>query len=125
MIVGIGVDLLEIERIERLWRRSGDRFARRICTAAERAYCAGTGRPAASLCARFCAKEAVMKCLGSGWSDGVGFRSIEVVRAPGGAVGIALHGRAAELARARGIRHVHLSLSHDQRQAVAFAVAEG
>jgi holo-[acyl-carrier protein] synthase len=125
VILGIGTDLESIARIEGLWQRAGTRFLQRIYTAAEVEYCLSLAAPAPSLAARFCAKEAVMKCLGSGWADGVRFCDIEVVRAASGAVAVVLHGRAAERAAARGIARVHLSLSHGDGQALAFAVAEG
>jgi holo-[acyl-carrier protein] synthase len=125
VIVGVGIDTLELQRLERLWQRAGEHFLQRVYTAAERAYCLQQARPVPSLAARFCAKEAVMKCLGTGWTGGVGFRAIEVVRAASGAVAIALHGTAAAVARAQGIRRVHLSLSHNEHSAVAVAVAEG
>ena len=102
----------------------GGRFDR-IYTSGEASYCTGQASPAASLAARFAAKEAVMKCLGTGWADGVGFQQIEVVRAASGAVSVRLSGRAAEVAAARGIDTVHLSLSHSDHHAVAMAVAEG
>jgi len=123
-IAATGVDLVEVARIEALWQRGGERFLQRLFTPAERAYCLLRHRPAESLAARFCAKEAVMKCLGTGWTGGVTFRSIEVVRAPSGAVAVALHGTAQELARRRGIARIHLSLSHGESTAIAFAVAE-
>lgn len=124
MIVGVGVDQIEIERIARLCREGGARFLARVYTAAERDYCLGQQDPAPSFAARFCAKEAVMKCLGTGWTQGVTFASIEVRRNPGGAVEVHLEGVAAETARRLGIRRVHLSLSHDGTRAIAFAVAE-
>lgn len=123
MIAAIGVDMVAIDRIEALWRRAGERFLARVFTAAEQRYCLGRARPAPSLAARFAAKEAVMKCLGTGWSGGVGFPHIEVVRGEGGAVGVALHGPAAETATARGLGPILLSLSHTDGMAVAFAVA--
>jgi holo-[acyl-carrier protein] synthase len=124
MIVAVGVDTVEIARIERLWHNAGERLLQRLCTAGERDYCLARARPAAALAARFCAKEAVAKCLLSGFASGVTLRSIEVTRAPDGAVGVVLHGAAAELAANRGIRRVLLSLSHNDHSAVAFAVAE-
>ncbi len=124
MIVATGVDLIEIARIERLWRHGGERFLQRVFTAQERAYCLGKARPAAALAARFCAKEAVMKCLGTGWGHGVGFRAIEVVRDDQGVVAITLHDRASAAATARGIARIHLSLSHIEQTAIAVAIAE-
>lgn len=123
MIGAIGVDLIEIARIARLWQRSGDRFLHRVYTAAELAYCLHQHAPAAALAARFCAKEAVAKCLGTGIGDGVTWRSIEVVRDPAGPVSVRLHGRALCVAAQRGLQTFHLSLSHDEQRAIAFAVA--
>ena len=118
MIVGIGSDLVAIDRIAALWQRRGDAFLGRVFTAAERSYCLG-------LAARFGAKEAVMKCLGTGWTDGIRFVDIEVVRNGNGAVGIQLHGKAATHAAARQIGRIHLTLSHDAGHAMAVAIAEG
>ena len=125
MITAIGVDSVAIDRLEALWQKNGDRFARRILTAGELAYCRSRHRPAESLAARFCAKEAVMKCLGTGWADGIGFQQIEVQRDGNGAVTAVLHGAAAARAAALGIRRLHLSLTHTATTATAFAVAEG
>ncbi len=125
MIIHNGVDLVEVRRIADLFARQGERFLARIYTEAERAYCLRKANPGPSLAARFAAKEAVMKCLGTGWSDGVGFAQIEVVRAPSGAPAIRLTGRAAEVAQAIGIERIHLSLTHTDDSALAFAIAEG
>ena len=125
VIVSTGVDLVDVARIEALVEREGNRFLERIYSSAERAYCMKRGRPAEALGSRFAAKEAVMKCLGTGWSDGVTFTQIEVLREETGAVGIRMTGRAAEVAAELGIRRVHLSLSHTAEQAIAMAVAEG
>lgn len=124
MIVAIGVDSVAIRRVEDLWRRTGARFLERVFTERERAYCLSRHRPAESLAARFCAKEAVMKCLGSGWAMGLAFRQIEVVRDDAGAVQVRLTGEAAARAAARAIRTVHLSLTHTDEVATAFAVAQ-
>ena len=124
MIVAVGADLVEITRIRKILERTRESFLARAFTESERAYCETRGDPADSLAGRFAAKEAVMKCLGTGWSQGVGFRQIEVVRSAEGAVGIALTGRAAELAAERGIARIHVSISHSGGQALAFAVAE-
>ena len=123
-IVGIGVDTVAIARIEDLLARGGARFLDRVYTEREQDYCRGRHRPGESLAARFCAKEAVMKCLGTGWANGVTFRQIEVRRDPTGAVGVELFGTARERAAALGIARVHLSLTHDGAMATAFAVAE-
>lgn len=124
MIVAVGVDTVAVERIGGLWQRAGDRFLARVFTAGEREHCLQASRPAESLAARFAAKEAVLKCLGTGWAAGIGFTHVEVVRRPGGAVNVRLHGPAAVRARDLGIRAVHLSLTHAAGLATAFAVAE-
>jgi holo-[acyl-carrier protein] synthase len=125
MIRAVGIDTECIARIGRLCQRGNQRMLDRLFTPAEQAYCQTQAQPAASLCARFCAKEAVMKCLGTGWTRGVRFCDIEVLRTADGRVGIALHGRAAALASELGIDRIHLSLTHANGMATAVAVAEG
>ncbi len=125
MIVATGVDLVEVSRIQQMLTDQGERFLTRIFTTTEAEYCASQANPATSLGARFAAKEAVMKCLGTGMADGVTFGQIEVVRTEAGSVGIRLRGRAADVAKSLGIAKVHLSLSHTREHAVAMAVAEG
>jgi holo-[acyl-carrier protein] synthase len=124
MIVGIGVDAIEIARIRGLWQRGGARFLHRVFTDDELTYCLSRHDPAESLAARFAAKEAVMKCLGTGWADGLGFRQIEVCRAANGDVCLGLGGEAAARAARLGIRRWHLSLTHAETVATAFAIAE-
>jgi holo-[acyl-carrier protein] synthase len=124
VIVGIGVDSVDIARIEAMWERGGQRFLHRILSDAETAYCLSRHRPAESIAARFCAKEAVMKCLGTGWAQGIGFRQIEVVREDEGRVRIRLGGDAAARAAALDIREPHVSLTHTAATATAFVVAE-
>jgi holo-[acyl-carrier protein] synthase len=124
MIHAIGTDLIEIERIQTVFERTGERFLKRILTEAEREYCMGKTQPGPSLAARFAAKEAVMKCLGTGWTQGVIFRDIEVTRTKTGAPGIELHGRSGEIAAEQGITSWHLSLSHSLGHALAMVVAE-
>lgn len=127
MILGNGVDIAEIERIERaLDAAHATRFRHRVFTAGERDYCDGRGRGRAqSYAARFAAKEAVMKALGVGWGRHAGWGDIEVVRARGEAPQIVLHGRARETARRRGIERLSLALTHAGGLALAFVVAEG
>lgn len=124
MILGVGIDTVDVPRIQRLWQRSGERFLARVFTPAEAAYCLTRAHPAESLAARFAAKEAAMKCLRTGWADGLGFRQVEVVRTAAGAVDLALHGEAATLAQRLGIRRWHLSLTHTATSASAFVLAE-
>jgi len=123
-IVGVGLDLVEVERIVKLIEDHADRFVTRCFTAAEVAYCQPRANAAESYAGRFAVKEAVMKVLGTGWGQGVGFRDIEVVRRPSGAVEVALHGGAAEHARRLGIERVHVSITHVKGMAAAVAVAQ-
>lgn len=124
MIVGIGIDSVTIARIERSWHNGGERFARRVLTATEFAYCRARHRPAESIAARFCAKEAVMKCLGTGWAHGIGFQQIELQSDAAGALHVVLSGEAGERARRLGIRAIHVSITHTESTATAFVVAE-
>lgn len=115
-----GVDIIEISRIAATLDRYGGRFLRRIYTEAEQAYC--RGRPP-QLAARFAAKEAVMKALGTG-VRGVAWREVEVTRRPGKAPEIRLHGRAEARARAMRLTRVAISISHSRAYALASVVAE-
>ena len=126
MIVGVGVDVCEIARIERaLAGLRGARFRTRVFTAGEVTYCERRGRTAAqSYAATFAAKEAALKAFGTGWSAGLGWQSVEVVRDGLGAPALALHGPARALARRRGVVRTHLSLSHAGALAVALVVLE-
>lgn len=123
-LAGIGVDLVEVERIRALHEKQGDHFLDMCFTPEEVAYALRKARVHESLAARFAAKEAVMKALGSGWAEGVSFRGIEVTMAESGAPSIRLHGGAAAYAQSRGIGTIHLSLSHTSDHAIAYAVAE-
>lgn len=115
---GVGIDQLEIERLEEALARR-PRLAERLFTAQERAYAAERARPGQHLAARFCAKEAVAKALGlEAWS----FTDVEVVRGEG-APSIVLHGDAARQAAALGVTEVKVSLTHTRREAAAVAIA--
>lgn len=124
MILGVGLDLVDVERIRALRERRGERFLRRVFTDAEAQACLARGDPARSLAARFAAKEAGMKALGTGWGSGVGWLDLEVVGEPGAAPRLVLRGRAAQLADARGVGAVHLSLTHDAGVAGAVVLLE-
>lgn len=115
-----GVDIIEISRIAGVLARYGGRFLRRVYTPGEIDYC--RGRPA-NLAARFAAKEAAMKALGTG-IRGVGWQDIEVVRAESGAPSLRLYGRAKARAERLGVRQMALSLSHSREYAVALVVAQ-
>jgi holo-[acyl-carrier protein] synthase len=126
-IVGTGVDIIEVERVERALTRAvtANRFRQRVFTEAEIAYCDSRGRPRyQSYAARFAAKEAVMKALGTGWNRHVGWTEIEVVRKRGHPPAIMLHGKIAQFARDRDIVRLHLSISHTTALAIAYVIAE-
>ena len=125
MILGIGVDLVEIGRIRAMRERHGARFSERIFLPAEAEFCLARPNSDQHFAARFAAKEAFMKALGTGWARGVGFRTIEVVRPETGPPALALHGKTAEHAEAVGMKQAHLSLSHTETYAVAQVVLEG
>ena len=124
MIVGTGIDIAEVARIRRSIERFGDRFVERVYTPGEINYCDSKANRAERYAARFAAKEAAMKALGTGWNHGVRWRDIEVCRQPGGRPTIAFHGKAAEFAARLGAVHVALSLSHTVEQAIAQVILE-
>jgi holo-[acyl-carrier protein] synthase len=124
MIVGSGIDMTEIERIRHSMDRYSNRFLDRIYTAAEQAYCLQKRNAAESFAARFAAKEAGAKALGTGISRGVSWLEIEVVRAPGGRPTIRFHGRAAEIAGRLGVAHTALSITHTNSLAMASVLLE-
>ncbi|HPH25542.1 MAG TPA: holo-ACP synthase [Pseudomonadota bacterium] len=123
MILGVGLDLCPIERMQRALERSGSRFSQKVFTEAERAYCSARGQPAQHFAARFAAKEAVLKALGV--PSGLSWHELEVVSTAGGAPELRLSGVAATLAAERGIRRLHLSLTHSGNMAAAVVIIEG
>jgi holo-[acyl-carrier protein] synthase len=124
MIVGTGIDIAEVPRIQQSIARFGDRFLRRIYTEGEIRYCDSKANRAERYAARFAAKEAAMKALGTGWSHGVRWRDCEVVRLPGGRPTIAFHGEAGKVAARLGVKNAALSLSHTAEQAIAQVILE-
>jgi len=124
MIIAIGVDLVEISRIEEVFTRRGERFRRRVFTEGEISYCERRASKLASYAARFAAKEAVMKALGTGWAEGVGWKDIEVVSGPSGAPMIQLHRSALERMREIGATRALVSLTHSGELAIAQVVLE-
>jgi holo-[acyl-carrier protein] synthase len=123
-IVAIGLDLARIDRLEAVYARHRDRFLERIFTAGERSYCDKRASRMASYTGRFAVKEAVMKALGTGWSSGVTWREIEVVRESGSAPKLVLHGMTARVAETKGIHRFHITITHDGGIAAAVAIAE-
>ena len=125
MVLGLGTDLIEISRIEESIQQFGQRFLDRIYTTGEINYCQRKKKHAAeSFAARFAAKEAGAKALGTGISCGVSWKEFEVRREPGGKPSLHLSGRARELADELGIRRLTLSLTHSRDVALAVVVAE-
>jgi holo-[acyl-carrier protein] synthase len=125
MVVGVGTDLIEIARIEQSIRRFGERFLRRVYTQREIAYCQRKKNAAESFAARFAAKEAGAKALGTGISRGVNWLELEVAREMSGKPRLELSGRAAEMAKALGVTRTSLSLTHSRDVALAVVVMEG
>jgi len=121
MTLAIGVDLVEVGRVQAVLDRHAERFLARVYTAQEAADCQGQ---AASLAARWAGKEAVSKALGTGW-DGLQWTEIEIVRTPQGQPTVALHGAARAQAERLGLQQWAISLSHTAAYAVAFVVAQG
>jgi holo-[acyl-carrier protein] synthase len=125
MVLGLGTDLIEIARIKESIERHGDRFLHRVFTDDEIAYCQSKKNNAAeSFAARFAAKEAGAKALGTGISRGVSWKELEVRRTPGERPTLHLSGRAAERAGQMGVQTLNLSLTHSRDVAMAVVVAE-
>jgi holo-[acyl-carrier protein] synthase len=124
MVVGVGTDLIEIARIAQSVDRYGERFLHRVFTPREIAYCQRKKSSAESFAARFAAKEAGAKALGTGISRGIGWLELEVARAPGERPILQLTGRAADRARSLGVARISLSLTHSRDQALAVVIME-
>jgi holo-[acyl-carrier protein] synthase len=125
MILGLGTDLIEIERIQASIDQFGDRFLNRVFTEGEIAYCRRKKRHSAeSFAARFAAKEAGAKALGTGISRGVSWKELEVRRQPGERPTLHFSGRAAERAQSMGCRNIQLSLTHSRDVAMAVVLVE-
>lgn len=125
MILGVGLDVVETERIARAVALHGRRFEERVYTAAELTECAERADRAQALAGRFAAKEALLKALGTGSARGITFQQVEVVRRDGGSAALSLSGSAAAEARRKGVRRIHLSLSHEPGLAAAVVILEG
>ena len=125
MILGTGIDIVEVARVEAAMSRFGERFLARIFTPEERRYCESHARPVEHYAARFAAKEAGLKAIGTGWSRGVGWADVEVRREPGRRPVLIFCRKAAEIAVALGVSRVSLSLSHTGGHAIAQVILEG
>ena len=124
MIVGTGVDIAEVARVGAAIERFGRRFLERVFTPEEIRYCDSKHNRMERYAARFAAKEAALKAIGTGWKRGVAWRDVEVRREPGGRPSIAFSGKAGEFASRLGVRHASLSLSHTAEQAIAMVILE-
>jgi holo-[acyl-carrier protein] synthase len=124
MIVGMGIDLIEIERVQKAHRRYGRRFIDRLFTHEEASYCLRKKNPYESLAGRFAAKEAVIKAFSRGFGGRWKWKHIEVVRESSGKPTIRLEGILEELRLQRKIERIHLSIAHSKRDATAIVVCE-
>ncbi len=118
-IIGLGIDATDLPRVRDVFERYGERFLRRVFTDVEIAYCTRQRDPVPSLAGRFAAKEAAMKALGTGHSQGVLWRDIEVVRRPGGPPQLQLHGGAAARAQGMHVRRSLVTITHAETVAIA------
>jgi holo-[acyl-carrier protein] synthase len=124
VILGTGVDLAEVARIRASIERYGERFVQRIYTEREIAYVERKANKYERYAARFAAKEAGMKAIGTGWSNGVKWKDLEVANLPSGRPTLMLHGAAWEIAAHLGVKTIQLSLTHTAEQALAYVVLE-
>ncbi len=124
MIVGTGIDIAEVPRIADSIERFGERFLNRIFTEGERRYCDAKANRVERYAARFAAKEAGMKAIGTGWNHGVTWKDVEVTRMPGGRPTLSFHGKAAEFAAKLGAKNIALSLTHTADYAMAQVILE-
>ncbi|MDR0310528.1 MAG: holo-ACP synthase [Acidobacteriota bacterium] len=124
MIIGTGIDIVEIARFRKILAGTGERFLTRVFTSEERRFCLARRDPAPHFAVRFAAKEAVFKALGTGWSKGVTWLDVEVRRCEYDAPTILLHGAASEIAASKGIGKIHISLTHTDNWAAATAILE-
>jgi len=124
MIVGLGIDIVEVDRIEQAIQRYGQRFLQRVFTAAEIDYCQSKANAFERFAGRFAAKEAAMKAIGTGWTRGVRWRDFEVVREPSGRPILRLSGVAADVAERLGATRALVSITHTAAQAMAQVILE-
>lgn len=123
MILGLGTDIVAVHRIERVIK-SNPRFIEKVFSLGEQQYCSSKANPAQSYAARFAAKEAFMKALGTGWDEGISWAQIEVINDARGKPCLKLSGATEALAKSRGTELIHLSLSHEKDYAIATVILE-
>ncbi len=124
MIIGLGVDIAEVERVRGAIERHGETFLRRIYTPEERAYCEKFRNKYERYAGRFAVKEAAMKALGTGWRRGIRWTDIEVTRQKGGRPSLELRGAARQIAEELGVKHIAVSITHTANQAFAQVIFE-
>lgn len=124
MIIGTGIDIVEIARFRKILAGAGERFLARVFTGEEQRFCLARKDPAPHFAARFAAKEAVFKALETGWAKGVSWLDVEVRRQEQGAPVIILYGTSQEIAASKGVGRVHLSLTHTENWAAATVILE-
>ena len=125
MILGTGIDIIEVARIASSYEKFGERFVNRILLPDEIAYCLTHKNPAPFIAARFAAKEAISKSFGTGIGAALGWQDMEIRRKESGEPFVILHGKGKILFEARGAKKLHISLSHTQNYAAAMAILEG
>jgi holo-[acyl-carrier protein] synthase len=125
MILGLGIDVSRLERVETFIERYGERFARRILTDAEKTDCFRVKNPGERVAGCIAAKEAASKALGTGWRQGVHWKCFEVSHEVSGKPTLLIHGRAREIADAMGVQNAHVSITHDAGVAAAVVIFEG
>src|SRR5437763_8552011 len=124
MILGTGIDIIEVARIKASHEKFGERFLKRILLDGEIAYCLSHKNPAPFLAARFAAKEAISKAFGTGIGAQLGWQDMEVRRKESGEPFVILHGKGLTLLQNRGAKKIHLTLSHTEHHATAMAILE-
>lgn len=124
MIKGIGIDSIELKRIERIYGEYGEHFLGRIFAPEERAYALRYKDPVPRLAARFAAKEACMKALGTGWNDGVRWKDIVVTNTKMGKPEMELHGKARQYGESLGVTRIHISITHSKEHAMVVVIFE-
>ena len=124
MIIGTGLDIIEVERIKNSIKKYSPKFERKVFTSGEINYCQSQGDPAKHFAARFAVKEAVSKCLGTGISGALGFKDMEVIHEKSGKPVLKMIGKGKELFNKLKLKTIHISISHDRTHAIAHAIAE-
>ena len=125
MIIGLGIDICRIDRVEQFLARYGDRFTRRCFTPKEIAHCSRFANNAEQYAGRIAVKEAASKALGTGWRQGVHWKCFEISHEPSGKPFVRVHGKAAELAAQMGVTNINVSITHDGGVAAAVVIFEG